>query len=74
MESTAQVHNAITISVFLYIDVPSFHLFLCPADINECENGEDNCHRNAECTDTIGSYNCSCNSGYSGNGFKCIGK
>lgn len=28
----------------------------------------DNCDSNAECIDTEGSYNCSCNSGFVGNG------
>jgi len=43
-------------------------------DINECESGElNNCDTNAECTDTEGSYTCSCNTGYSGNGYTCTG-
>ena len=29
---------------------------------------------NTQCTDTIGSYNCTCNSGYEGNGFTCASK
>ena len=31
------------------------------------------CNQNANCTNTIGSYNCSCNPGYSGTGFNCTG-
>ena len=31
-------------------------------DIDECEEGIDGCAQN--CTDTDGSYNCSCGSGY----------
>ena len=42
-------------------------------DVNECD-GDNNCDSNANCTNTIGSYNCSCNSGFTGNGFTCTGK
>ncbi|XP_072042803.1 uncharacterized protein [Amphiura filiformis] len=41
-------------------------------DINECTNGEHNCHGNATCTNTMGSFSCACNSGYSGDGTACI--
>ena len=31
------------------------------------------CDENANCTNTDGSYNCSCNHGYNGDGFNCTG-
>ena len=31
------------------------------------------CDDNANCTNTDGSYNCSCNYGYKGDGFNCTG-
>ena len=34
----------------------------------------DDCHRNTSCVNTQGSYNCSCNPTYIGNGFICEGK
>ena len=43
-------------------------------DIDECENGEDNCHENAQCTNTEGSFTCSCNPGYTGDGVNCTSK
>ena len=43
------------------------------ADINECSTNMSKCDENAKCTNTPGSYNCSCNSGYEGNGFNCSG-
>lgn len=49
--------------------------FCCiPADDDECMLGTDDCVQN--CHDTPGSYNCSCNPGYSLNtdGFSCNGK
>ena len=44
-------------------------------DVNECKNDSDNdCDEfNGNCTNTIGSYICSCKPGYSGNGIICIG-
>lgn len=32
------------------------------------------CDEYAECNDTIGSYTCACNDGFSGNGFLCEGE
>ena len=43
-------------------------------DINECENGDDNCSENANCTNTEGSFTCYCNSGYAGDGVICTSK
>jgi len=42
-------------------------------DNDECELGTDNCHSEATCANIIGSYTCSCNNGYSGDGFNCEG-
>ncbi|KJE95002.1 tyrosine-protein kinase ITK/TSK [Capsaspora owczarzaki ATCC 30864] len=40
-------------------------------EINECQEGLDNCDGNAICTNTIGSFECQCASGFSGNGTVC---
>ena len=32
--------------------------------VDECALGIDDCHDNAECTDTIDAYECECNEGY----------
>ena len=44
------------------------------ADVNECERGTHNCHENATCTDVVGGFNCTCNTGHTGNGTLCVGK
>ena len=50
---------------------PSLKLF---TDINECASPEANdCDPNAECSNTEGSYICSCNEGYTGDGRNCTG-
>lgn len=43
------------------------------ADINECEIGAHNCDRHAVCTNTAGSFKCSCSPGWIGDGIKCTG-
>ena len=54
----------------------SFVIHLCVSfsDIDECADSTlNNCNDNANCTDTIGSYECTCSLGYSGDGFLCDG-
>ena len=43
-------------------------------DINECTTSKHNCNKNAKCTNTVGSFTCTCNTGYTGNGVSCNGK
>ena len=43
------------------------------SDIDECAEEIDNCHDNAACNNNEGSFNCTCNSGYTGNGTYCEG-
>ncbi|XP_022801774.1 protein kinase C-binding protein NELL1-like isoform X1 [Stylophora pistillata] len=40
-------------------------------DINECAEGSHRCHQDATCQNTAGSYKCTCNSEYIGNGLNC---
>ena len=46
---------------------------LCEVDVDECPSGvfTDNCHSQATCTNTAGSFTCACNSGWKGNGTSC---
>jgi len=43
-------------------------------DINECTSRTPPCDVNAHCTNRRGSYTCTCNSGYRGNGKACHGE
>ena len=43
------------------------------ADINECAYYADCCHEDATCTNTEGSFTCSCNEGFTGDGKQCEG-
>uniref|UniRef100_A0A0G4I1I8 EGF-like domain-containing protein n=1 Tax=Chromera velia CCMP2878 TaxID=1169474 RepID=A0A0G4I1I8_9ALVE len=40
-------------------------------DVDECADFSHNCHPNATCSDTTGSFLCSCNSGFNGTGVNC---
>jgi hypothetical protein len=45
---------------------------MCFTDIDEC--AATPCDVNAACVNTDGSFTCTCNTGYSGDGFSCAGK
>ena len=63
MELFAQV-------IFMMVMWVSF--MLC-ADINECLTGTP-CDGNATCADTLGSYTCTCDAGFTGDGVICRSK
>jgi len=44
------------------------------ADIDECGTNNGGCDSDATCTNTDGSFTCTCNIRYAGNGFTCTGK
>ena len=58
--------------VYLFFMFALFYFVILP-DINECTNKTDNCHKNADCTNTVGSFTCACKTGYSGDGKTCTG-
>ena len=43
-------------------------------DFDECKINTYSCDDNAACKNTVGSYTCTCKSGYSGDGKTCNGK
>ena len=58
--------------LLLYVVFVSFSSLLL--DINECSSTDQLCDWNANCTNTIGSYRCSCLPGFTGDGKNCAGK
>ena len=42
-------------------------------EIDECKSKTHNCNKNALCKNTEGSFTCTCNRGYKGDGKKCRG-
>ena len=42
-------------------------------DVNECTLQSDDCSEQASCSNTPGSYNCTCKEGFSGDGRTCAG-
>ena len=59
--------------VSIGIESVLYHHFLS-VDIDECNEGKEDCHSNATCANTEGSYNCTCVYGYSGDGRNCTSK
>ena len=50
-----------------------YHTLITP-DIDECALSQHNCHSNAQCRNTPGSFTCFCRQGFSGDGTQCSGK
>ena len=69
--------------MYSYSNIPSVHMWWDPAcceenfwstDIDECMDGTAVCDSNADCVNELGSYDCVCKDGYTGNGSSCVGK
>ncbi|KAL3085943.1 hypothetical protein niasHS_008985 [Heterodera schachtii] len=43
----------------------------CDSDLDECALGTHRCDKNAICSNLIGSYTCTCNENFHGDGFNC---
>ena len=42
------------------------------SDVDECEQGLDDCDENSNCVDTFGSFECICHVGYIKNETQCL--
>ena len=49
------------------------NLLILSPDANECFADDDNCDVNADCTNTPGSFECMCRTGFEGSGILCRG-
>ncbi|XP_078383861.1 uncharacterized protein LOC144666332 [Oculina patagonica] len=47
------------------------HQYTCKKDLNECARDEYYCDQFASCVNSRGSFSCTCNQGYIGDGFEC---
>ena len=47
--------------------------FVLVIELDVCSDGNHDCHPNAVCSVTEGSYNCTCHKGFIGNGQNCKG-
>lgn len=54
-----------------FSSVTRFPLFL---DLDECDSGHNDCSTFAQCINTVGSHQCICLNGFSGDGKNCSGK
>ena len=69
--------NAQFLIKFVNLEFLTLNLFFfIISDIDECSKGNDTCHTEATCNNTLGSYTCTCRGGYEGDGKNCqkIGK
>ena len=64
----------ITFLAIVAVAMETLTHFFCHADTDECLSDNLNrCHKNAQCINTEGSFNCSCFAGYVGDGRECTG-
>ena len=50
------------------------YLGIILSDIDECTDGTNDCDENASCDNEPGTFVCTCNTGFRGDGKQCIGK
>ena len=68
---TVVIYFVLTLFITLRMLLKSCFLFL---DENECNLARSPCDLNAICINTNGSFQCECNAGFTGDGFRCGGR
>ena len=74
MVSTVQVGHSSIIFNLISLRVQFECNYSLIIDINECDLETHTCHSNANCTDTVGSFHCTCTEGFEGDGVNCTSK
>jgi hypothetical protein len=69
----SDVHGWLKIKLLLLL-LKVWHIWLFCIDVDECSRHLDNCARKSQCINTIGTFSCKCNHGYTGNGVTCTGR
>ena len=64
---------------YVCIQTTSFKIFVMATtclyvDIDECSTNSHSCDVNAVCSNTVGSYTCVCEAGFTGDGNTCTGE
>jgi len=71
ISTTIQKQNMI---VLFFLPIVISPCVKTPIDIDECALGLAGCDVNANCSNTEGSYECTCSLGYTGSGMDCSGR
>ena len=66
-----KAHERVMVNALWFHKRSHRFLFITSADIDECASGVHSCHKFASCTNTVGSYSCSCNHPFTGDGRTC---
>ena len=70
MTATKIKHGLISVTIINNFDEPTEGVY-CD-DIDECTENTHRCDNNADCGNTVGSYQCRCRIGFEGDGQECV--